>query len=286
MVVHVHAFTANGKGNALLWPLGISFGLHLLLFALVIYSPQWRSERDYMPSVIDVRMVELVDRTATTTPKGNSSTEPSAVTPPPNDHAPESVATPITEAAKPEISVAPKRKKTKKALKYKTFKTETVKKKALNRLKQKVETTTAKPLQDRFRELRDKVAKEGRPDQEQTVVKEGTQAVGGSGFAKGKKKELELIDIYRIEISAQIRKNWAYSQQLAGSGRLEAKLVIKVLPDGTIDDIFFVDRSGNPYLDESAHKAIIKSSPVQPHPPGIKRRYVEMGLRFTPEGLF
>ena len=41
----------------------------------------------------------------------------------------------------------------------------------------------------------------------------------------------------------------------------------------------------NPYLDDSAYKAIVKSSPVKPHPPKLNRTYIEMGLRFTPEGL-
>ena len=62
-------------------------------------------------------------------------------------------------------------------------------------------------------------------------------------------------------------------------------LVFKVMPNGEIRDVFFTDRSGNNNFDESAYRAIMKSNPVDPHPPGIIRPYVQMGLRFTPEGI-
>jgi len=92
--------------------------------------------------------------------------------------------------------------------------------------------------------------------------------------------------MYRLEIAYAIQKNWAYADQLGGDkGTLVASIVMKVLPDGRIEDIFFTDRSGNPYLDESAYKAIVKSSPVRPHPNGLNQPYIEMGLRFTPKGV-
>jgi colicin import membrane protein len=64
-----------------------------------------------------------------------------------------------------------------------------------------------------------------------------------------------------------------------------ASIAFKVMPDGEVTDIFFTDRSGNAYLDDSAYKAIVKTSPVKPHPKGLLQPYIEMGLRFTPEGV-
>jgi colicin import membrane protein len=57
------------------------------------------------------------------------------------------------------------------------------------------------------------------------------------------------------------------------------------MPDGEIRDIFFTDRSGNTYLDESAYKAIVKSNPVDSHPNGLAQPYVVMAIRFTPQGI-
>mgnify|MGYP000302490203 CR=1 FL=1 len=96
----------------------------------------------------------------------------------------------------------------------------------------------------------------------------------------------ELIDLYRLEIAFQIQKNWAFNEQLAGGDRsLVAAIVFKVMPDGEIRDVFFTDRSGNTYLDESAYKAIMKSNPVDSHPGGLVQPYVVMAIRFTPQGI-
>lgn len=283
MIVHGQAFGTNGKDNPLLGPLSISFGVHIVLFLLVIYTPQWESKHHYMPSVIDVRMVDLAP---VSTFKDASPTEIAPVVERPKKAETKSEAIQMPDAAKPEVSVAPRRKKTKTALKYKTFKTEAMKKKALKQLLQKVRTSTPKPLQDRLKELREKVAKEGKPTQSGAVAKEGTQATTGGGYTTGSKQEVELINLYRLEIAYAVNKNWAFADQLSGrKNKLMASIAFKVLPDGKIVDIFFTDRSGNSHLDDSAHKAIVKSSPVKPHPPALKQAYVEMGLRFTPEGV-
>lgn len=93
-------------------------------------------------------------------------------------------------------------------------------------------------------------------------------------------------EIYQAEVAFQIQKNWAYSEQMAGlSNNLIAKIIFKVLPDGRIEDISFTERSGNAYLDESGYKAIVKSSPVKPFPPGLHIPYTVMGIRFGPEGV-
>jgi len=57
------------------------------------------------------------------------------------------------------------------------------------------------------------------------------------------------------------------------------------MPNGEIKDIWFDKRSGNSYFDESVQKAVMKSNPVRPHPPEVKRPFVDVGLRFTPEGI-
>jgi colicin import membrane protein len=92
--------------------------------------------------------------------------------------------------------------------------------------------------------------------------------------------------LYRLEVAFQIQKNWAFNEQLAGDDQsLVAAIVFKVMPDGEIRDIFFTDRSGNTYLDESAYKAIVKSNPVDAHPSGLAQPYVVMAIRFTPQGI-
>ncbi len=70
-----------------------------------------------------------------------------------------------------------------------------------------------------------------------------------------------------------------------GRNRLVAELAFMVMPNGEIKDIWFDKRSGNSYLDESANRAIMKTNPVDPHPPGVLEPFIIVGLRFTPEGV-
>ncbi len=285
MNVRTQAYSVNGEAQPLKWPLVISLGAHLLLLGLILYSPAWEPPLPYIPAVIDVQMVDLPESAAMPAKQAEKSIEkaPVAETPKPAE-TPQPVAK-AAPKAKPEVSIAPKKKKAKTALKYKTFKNEKVLKRALKHLEKKVETSPAKPLEDTIKRLREKVAREGKPKPAGDATGNNAKTAKTGVYSPGSKQEVELIELYRLEIAYQIQKNWAFAEQLAGGGNLKASIVFKVKPHGQIVDIFFTDRSGNPYLDDSAHKAIVKSSPVKPHPKELDRPYVEMGLNFTPEGV-
>jgi colicin import membrane protein len=96
----------------------------------------------------------------------------------------------------------------------------------------------------------------------------------------------DRIRLYQAEIAYKIQHNWAFAEQLAG-GRtdLEVALGIKILPDGEIEEIWFDQRSGNRHLDESAYRAIQKSSPLPPLPPDLFPQHYIVGLRFGPRGI-
>jgi colicin import membrane protein len=259
----------------------------LLFLGLVLFTPDWWTpSQPYIPSVIDVQMVDLAQVGATkgTTPEKTVAPEP-VTKAPKKEEAPVSVSQEAT-AAKPEVSVAPEQKATKSSLKYKTFKPKKVLQNALQRVEKNVESRPPKPLEDTIKRLREKVAKEGKPGTSGEDVPETGQTGKGVGFGgRGGQKEIELIDLYRLEIAYAVQKNWAFAEQLGGGKQLVASIVFKVMPDGKLTDIFFTDHSGNSYLDDSAYKAIVKTSPVKPFPPGLSRSYIEMGLRFTPEGV-
>ena len=280
------AFVINaGQQQPYKWPFAVSLGAHVILIALFIWSPQWRSEPSYIPSIIDVQMVDLQDVGGAPKSKDVEEMEKAPVRPEPKTAETAEVSVPKPSQAKPEVSVAPKRKKTKKALKYKTFKSEQVKQKALERIKRQVESATPKPLQDKFKELREKVAKEGKSGPSGKTA-DADAKPGKSGiFTQGSRKEMEAIDLYRMEVAYAVNKNWAFADQLGSGKNQVVSLIFKVRPDGSIEDIFFTDRSGNSYLDESAYKAIVKSSPVKAFPAGLNRKYIEVGIRFGPEGV-
>jgi colicin import membrane protein len=265
---------------------------HIILVVLIVWHPEFTSESPFIPSVIDVQMVDVAE-----IPEAASSASKSAKTqvstkqakakekPAPVDEKSPEVRT--KDDKKAEVSIAKSPPKTKVAMKYKTFKPKRVLQKALENIEKQVEESPTRPLEDTIKRLREKVEKGEKSDNASTEsVPENIKGARTGIFSKGSKQETELIDIYRTEIAYEIQKNWAYAEQLGGGEKnLVASIVIKVMPNGDITDIFFLDRSGNSYLDDSAYKAVVKSSPVRPHPPGLSRPYVELGLRFTPEGV-
>ena len=116
---------------------------------------------------------------------------------------------------------------------------------------------------------------------------EGSGPRGNGGTDEGDQAEsglnASLIDRYRIFVINQVRDNWAFSQHLTGGRKnLGAKVSFEVLPDGEIRDVKITKRSGNDYMDSAATMAVLKSSPVRPHPPGINRPYIEVRITFAP----
>lgn len=286
MIVPSMAYAVNGRNHPLFWPFSISVSAHLLLLGLIFFSPDWKSEPTFIPTVVNVQMVDLNDLAAPPAQKQAPSKEKAPVVEEKERDTAKVSVQKVESKQTPEISVAPPRKKTKKALKYKTFKSKKVIKNALKRVEKKVDTQPPKPLEDTIKRLREKVAKEGKPAPGVASAKQSGSAGKTGVYGRGTQKEIELIDLYRLEIAYAINKNWAFAEQLSGGrDKLMASIAFKVMPDGEIVDIFFTDRSGNQYLDDSAYKAIVKSSPVKPHPAKLSRPYVEMGLRFTPEGV-
>lgn len=290
MVLSKNSHGAGWEHQSPYLPLAISFIGHVLLFALFIISPSSNSDNDYLPGIIDVQIVDLPNPGGGAPKKVPEIQAPAPIEEKAAPQEIEPIAPKQSVEAKPEVSVAPQKPKTKTALKYKTLKSKEVLKSALKRLEQKVESQPDRQLEDTIKRLQDQVAKDDRRDSPaSSQPQEGTQEGSGGKaglFGHGTKQEAEAIDFYRLEVAYSINKNWAYNEPLAGGGgHLVARVIFKVLPDGAITDIFFTDRSGNAFLDDSAYKAIVKSSPVKPHPPGLAQPYVEMGLRFTPQGV-
>ena len=286
---------------------GISLLFHLICIGAMVIAPDTGSSRRLAPGAINVSLVSLPGPPAAG-PAPKPAAKPLAPvkkevkpvpkvpvieTPPPK---------PVPEVKKPEktVSLKPTKKKKKikekKSLKKKTKDRQKMIDQALTKVEKKVEKSESDSVQQALDRLKKKVAETEAARSSQTpTVRSATGATGsgaagvtgtGSGGGAGGRRILELIDIYKIEVAFQVERNWAFSQQLIGSGRnLQASLVFKVLPSGEITEIRFTERSGHAYLDESAHKAVVKANPVSPHPAALRRPYVTVALRFTPEGI-
>jgi colicin import membrane protein len=285
---HPHNYLDREKKDerrTLFWNLIASLVCHLILFAVLIFAPGYARGKKPSLSFINVSLVTLPAQGDRSLPEKKTADAPEKA--------------PVTEKKAPEISTKttpepvkkPReaislnaKKKPKKSLKKKTFKTEKVVKSAIDRIEKKVDESRPDQIKQAIARLQKQVEKTGPKDLKNQQSGRGGGIPGGTGA--GSKKTLELIDIYRIEIAYRIQKNWAFSDQLAG-GRtdLEAWVAIKVMQNGEIKDVWFDKRSGNSYFDEAAKNAIMKSNPLPPLPQSYVRPYIEAGFHFTLSGI-
>jgi len=231
--------------------------------------------------------------------------EPKPVPPAPQ---PEKVSVPEPQTPKqvPEksadvISLSNEKPKIKTSLKKETFKANQAIKNALNRIEKQVEETKpVDPLASALERIKSKVEKAesetGKSPSKEPATGKGSGGggggtVGGSGGGTGGTGGtgafgIQPIDFYRSLIPNHIENNWVFNEQLVG-GRtdLESVIVIKIMQNGEITDIWFEKKSGNSYFDDSVYKAVKKSSPLPPLPREYTRPYYELGLIFTPKGL-
>lgn len=275
-----------GEKRFVYWAFGFSCIIHLAVFGAFIVPQKHKPSRILKTSVVNVSLVAAPQKAARSS---SASTKKATVPKTKTSKKKDTYKKAVKVASKPEkkVPVVSTSGKPKVSLKKKTFKASKVKKSALKDIEKKVEKTSSDQITsalDRLKttveeqEVEKRLSTEASPAQASAAT--GTEGTGQGG------RFGELIDIYRVEIAYQIQKNWAFPDQLAG-GRsdLQTLLVFKVMPNGEIRDLFFTDRSGNTHFDESAYRAVKKTNPVDPHPAGIIRPYVQMGLRFTPEGV-
>jgi colicin import membrane protein len=164
------------------------------------------------------------------------------------------------------------------SLKKKTLDSRKVIEDAVRRISKKSREQRPKSLQDRIAEMEKQVAD----------LAGGGRVSGGDsdreGTRTGVNKDYSPMEIYQAEVAVKMKRNWAFSPELAGGGKgLETRLVIKILPEGSIADVWYEKRSGNAYLDESAYKTVMKANPLPPLPKDYPHYHLVLG--FTPSGL-
>ena len=302
--IHLQAYPL-GMGidsRTMLFYFGISLFIHLSFLGYIIFLPESAPRRRFSPGSINVSLVSLPGPPAAAPAPAAKSEAKAVVTPKPEVK--KTAKAPVIKAPPPQqpavaaepkktVSLAPVKQKwkAKKSLKKKTLDRRKLIDQAVSGVQKKVEKSQSDSVNQAIEALKKKVAQtEAKPSQTDQSVRASTGAAGagvpGGGTGSGGQRALELIDIYKIEVAFQVERHWAFSEQLAGDGRaLQSRLVFRVLPSGEVTDIRFTERSGNSYLDESAYKAVVKASPVSPHPEGVRELYVTVALRFTPQGI-
>ena len=301
-----YAYPHQGMGSeshSMVLFFGLSIFIHVVFLGVLILAPNYAPNRRLSPGVVNVRLVSLPGPgpapAAKTVVQPKPAIQKPTPAPVPKPEPPVKKAAPIIKEApkkEPEVkqppetvSLAPAKPKT--SLKKETFDRTKAIESAIDQVEQKVESSSQASVASAIEKIKKKVAANESADPERYQLTQGEESSGGpanagGGGGGGDPQSLQIIEVYRIEVAYQIERNWAFSPQLAGGAKdLEARVVFKVLPNGEITDIQFTEKSDNEYLDDSVYRAVVKSNPVLPHPAGIGRPYITVGIRFTPEGV-
>ena len=270
----------------------VSLVCHAIFLAILIYFPIHTSYNKKFPhTVINVSMVTLPVQGSAAEPAGQIELKSKIQSTQPQKAQASKIPSASIDAdqsqSKAVAVVTKKGKKIKESLKKKTFKPSKVVKSAITRIEKQVEDSKPNPVIEAINRLKNKVEATEAKDIE---LKEGgligqDDNIPGRALATGY-EALKPIDIYKAEIPYHIEKNWAFSEQLTGGDiDLVAVVVIKIMQNGMIKDIWFEKKSGNSYFDESAFKAVKKSDPLPELPKEYLKPYYNLGLIFTPSGL-
>ncbi len=149
--------------------------------------------------------------------------------------------------------------------------------KARKDLAKKLEKQNQVQLDQALERLKASVASKGQKNSGNSSAAKGTGPVGGGGDASP-------LTLYQMVIKSAIEQNWVFNDAMAGMNQdLEVRIFIKILKSGDIRDISFETKSGNPYLDDSAKKAVQRANPLPELPKGMSS--YELILGFSPRGL-
>jgi len=275
----------------------LSIVCHILFFSGVLFLPELRSAKPYIPFAVEVDLVSLpqvesqpqaasdqVSVSAQAEVK-RAPVEPvkPAEQPKPPEPAKElesvkpkekpvqAVETRPEEVTDKRVSLAPRPLQVKRSLKQKTYNASRVIRSAIARIEKEAPESRPRPVLQASDKLKEEVESHG-----------GVVIRGGMARSGVSRKTVELLDIYNAEIWHRIQKNWAFSEEMVrGRTNLEATIIVKIMRKGEIRDIWFEKRSGNSYFDDSVFKAVKKSDPLPPLPEGYFGPFYDVGFRFN-----
>jgi len=115
-------------------------------------------------------------------------------------------------------------------------------------------------------------------------VSQNQTLAGRTGTGIGSSNTL-ISSQYHAAIINRLSQFWALPEYLQKNQTLEAVVVITINLNGQILDHFFEERSGDRVFDQFVSKAIEDANPLPPIPPAMKKQRYEVGLRFRPGSI-
>lgn len=88
------------------------------------------------------------------------------------------------------------------------------------------------------------------------------------------------VNEYIESVWARVKQNWTIPQSLLPEKNITTIVDVKIARNGALQYAGFEKRSGNRYFDDSALRAVKKSSPFPPLPYWVRDNSIEIGIRF------
>ena len=255
---------------------------HLTVFSILLFVPDSMPSRTIEGEVYEVNLVELPARRPSV-----GEGKPSVTA---KKEAASRKAAPARRLSSPPVEEKPlviaKRtipKKSEKKDKPKESPTKLIDQ-ALAKIEKKVKAEEKNPLDQALAKIEKRVESEKGDRIDQAISKIEKRAQGPAGGAEGGVAGVGIGNWrYQMEVRDWIRNNWSYPALLSAQNEkdLEAVLILKVKSDGKIVNSWFQKRSSNTLFDQSVVKAIDRSDPLPPFPPGYHKTEDEIEITFN-----
>ena len=107
------------------------------------------------------------------------------------------------------------------------------------------------------------------------------EAASASGRSTMSDAEVNVQANEYIEaVWSRVKQNWTIPQSLLPEKNITTIVEVKISRSGALQYVGFETRSGNRYFDDSALRAVKKSSPFPPLPYWVRDNNIEIGIRF------
>lgn len=277
-------------------PLNLSIGLHLLVLAAALVMPALMEHRPRLPEFYTVNLINVTEVPETAAPAQIKPPTPAKIekeSAPPRAVSEQQISIAISEPVRA-ISIKPvkhkirraeesdkrqlektrqallqERKRTEQALKESRAKAAQLAKEAVNKLRRSLQAGAMATPQSARREGENETA--------------SSAAAGpvGTGIAVD-----EAMGRYLAAVFQQIQSHWYIPPLQNWEDSLEAVLVIQVSRTGTLLKTFFEKKSANLYFNQFVYKTVQESAPLPPFPGELDNTSMEIGLRFSPAGVY
>jgi colicin import membrane protein len=116
--------------------------------------------------------------------------------------------------------------------------------------------------------------------QKEQVQAKNTEVASTSGTSKIDNEINAQTNAYIGAVWSRVKQNWTMPQALMPEKDITTIIDVRIARSGALMNADFEKHSGNRYFDDSALRAVKKSSPFPPLPHWIMDNNIEIGIRF------